>query len=852
MFKISVKHLPFCFSLLFIYSLFLSPLATAKVSAAINPPVPSSGTLSTTVTNNSSRVSIRISDELKEAADKEIAEVLNNNPKNSLNLKNPVFIISEGVETSNYINSTELCNSVNTQGANITCLVYPVENAKSDIPSFIRNGVKSKQYDATGVNGDFVIVRKDIVKLYKENKGPLKGAPILDLVMYLNGDYFFMFSPKDRGAFSLEQLFSDKIKDFIRIGFITPQSRAVFEGIVRPLFPRNKFIFKQVSDVKGSLCSSDDVDIFMYLGIDYTSEIKEAFTNCSNKLTPITLLDSTLSSILAGNDIFSVSNVVSYYDSNSILNFQEIYTRFESEYKQKIMRKEREDQEKKDEKVEEKANYISDANFSNSGQLLIKEADIRRLPGSKAVIDQKFRGALPGIQKSLAVDTPKIYITGNTVVKTFGIRYALLASRYAKRDDVINLFDALVRNYFTLRENFLTPDMSKFGVADIILGTSPQHILDYHVGMYKYSRVLLESKLPRTAEQNLAIRLLTTNLPQQEAPYFYGPLYPDQAQLNVISNKLVDLNQKKKEFNAVKIFQKDIKEIESALEAMRKGNPVINGVLKAADIADMNNRNTGVGPQGEVLAKDADSRAAIEPIFSLLSTSNNISETDATPPSSTNALSLDASSTAGAPKTPAGISTGDIVASNNISTGSAPGVTADIVRSRLGSSANDVNSGNKGGEARTTTLGASTPTGLSSTTSPSSNLGPVNNSAANALSTTGSMAEPVGATGRGLLNSNPSAVTSSPLGSPTPPSPSQVLNASVSNSGVTSSALPSSSVPSFTALPNSVPTGSNPPPSNLSANNTIANTNNIVGGNAVPSNTVMGSNTVGTNNYGRP
>ncbi len=55
----------------------------------------------------------------------------------------------------------------------------------------------------------------------------------------------------------------------------------------------------------------------------------------------------------------------------------------------------------------------------------------------------------------------KAYITANTAVKTFGIRYILLASRYAKRENVISVFDSIVKDFFLVRGSVLTPDVVK-------------------------------------------------------------------------------------------------------------------------------------------------------------------------------------------------------------------------------------------------------------------------------------------------------------------------------------------------------------------------------------------------------
>ena len=118
--------------------------------------------------NTKTQINIRGLDRIK---DKDYSSVLDD--KDKFNIKNPVFLLSEGVRTNNYEISARFCNTINLFRGKYNCLVYPVED-KKNLYSYLRRGIHSDVYETTGVNGDFLIIRSDIYKSYLQNKGYLK------------------------------------------------------------------------------------------------------------------------------------------------------------------------------------------------------------------------------------------------------------------------------------------------------------------------------------------------------------------------------------------------------------------------------------------------------------------------------------------------------------------------------------------------------------------------------------------------------------------------------------------------------------------------------------------------------
>ena len=594
--------------------------------------------------NEQGKRQVVISSVLQEGVDSEVKDILNDSYNKKLNITNPIFIISEGINSTNYIYSSELCSIVNIADSSLTCLVYPVEN-KKDIPSYLRRGLNSDKYKETGVNGDFVVTRSDVYKLFLRGEGSLAGSPYLDLVMFLNGDYFFMFADKSKNSFSIEQLLITKGGTPVVVGYLNAPSKKVFEDVVRPLFPKNKFYYKAINigDAGNNICKPTNVDVFVFLGQDFPASLKEVLTSCSKSINPLTFSDANINVILERNRVFSVANVINYYDSFSIMNFVETYIKVEKSYRQKLIEEDdklataaakleaerkakaenslsknivsrRDNNKAKNQPIQKKtltetkivrnkrtvvrkkeddtvveAKPVDEIIVKESylgKEVVLNEQDLQRLEGVEAKIDSKFLGVFPDIKHSIS-EGSSVYVTGNTVVKTFGIRHVLLATRYTKRDVVMRFFDGIIKDYFLVKENLLTPDMSKFSIKDILLGSSISNNFRYHVGVFQYVRYMLE------------IRLLATNVKEDNVPTPYGPQEPDISQYNVIAERVQDLNKKKKELASIKIFQRDVKNIQMALLSIKEGKSIPNSVLEATGMRNINVEEVDVTPVKE-------------------------------------------------------------------------------------------------------------------------------------------------------------------------------------------------------------------------------------------------------------
>jgi len=185
----------------------------------------------------------------------------------------------------------------------------------------------------------------------------------------------------------------------------------------------------------------------------------------------------------------------------------------------------------------------------------------------------------------------RIYVTANTAIKTFGIRYVLLASRYAKRENVISVFDSIVKDYFLLRENILTPDMAKFNISDIILGTQGFLIPNnYHPALAQYPTFLLEQKTRKTPEQTIAIKVLsaTDSSNNINFPTPFGPAALTTEQMDSLYTKARELNRRKEELAVIRIFQRDTVNINKALEDIRNGKQSSDSLLRATGLDYVN------------------------------------------------------------------------------------------------------------------------------------------------------------------------------------------------------------------------------------------------------------------------
>ncbi|MDR0484024.1 MAG: hypothetical protein LBH40_01930 [Alphaproteobacteria bacterium] len=607
-----------------------------------------------------------------------------------LDFKNPIFFVSEGIDTFSYTNSMDLCSVINLGARNVDCLVYP-ENDVNNIASILRRGQRSDFFDKTGVNADFIIVRDDVFSQYKRGRGPLALAPDLDLMMYLNGDYLFMFANSMSNVFSFEHLSAQRRGKQLKVGYVNQQSRVIFERTLARIYPNHAYRYQSINvstvdNAKESICNPTDVDVFIFFGGKIPDNLAKAMEECASVINPLTLSDVTLAEVVKLTDFFSVANVVGYFPTISVINYLEIYIALERAYKaanqnndpsvklnladyadghndtpmaqsssaskpqasaspatarereadarrqraeqlrrqrdeervKKIneLKAQREEKKKREEELLAKRNqrsnqqsrwtsFLSVLNFSSkkdvkeekksepvylNQELIIKEDSLNKIKGRANNI-RLLGSDVNATEAEVQSNANRVYVTANTAIKTFGIRYVLLASRYAKRDNVISVFDSIIRDYFLLRDSILTPDMAKFNISDLILGTQGFLMPNmYHPALSKYTSFLLEQKNKKTPEQTIAIRILSINANNINIrfPTPFGPPALTAEQMDSLYTKARELNRRKEELAAIRIFQRDTKNIDRALEDIRAGRASPDSLLRATGLDFVN------------------------------------------------------------------------------------------------------------------------------------------------------------------------------------------------------------------------------------------------------------------------
>ncbi len=228
------------------------------------------------------------------------------------------------------------------------------------------------------------------------------------------------------------------------------------------------------------------------------------------------------------------------------------------------------------------------ANYSNNNELIVKEDSLKKVDGRSNNYSLVGVNNL-SLRSSNENKIERVYLTSNTAVKTIGIRYVLLASRYAKRENVIRVFDAIIKDYFLIRGSLLTPEMAKYNVADLILGTSDSKGKSrYHPALARYPAYLLETKGKKTPEQTVALKLLNVNLSDVKYPSFFGPMAPTNAEMDLLYEKARELNKRKEELALIRVYQRDIDSINMALSNMILGKPISDSLLKSTGLEYLN------------------------------------------------------------------------------------------------------------------------------------------------------------------------------------------------------------------------------------------------------------------------
>ncbi|XWO13365.1 hypothetical protein HPDP_00057 [Candidatus Hepatincola sp. Pdp] len=632
-------------------------------------------------------------------------------------VKEPLFFISQGKDSLPTEYSYKVCSLINNQNFNYNCLVYPLKNGENFAP-YMKKGLHSEKFATTGVNGDFILLREDEYLQYEERSKKDNTLPKLDVLMFLNGEYIFMFANKMNNTFSLEQIIANKILDSngeVKVGVINSRASNTFSKVVAPLFSSAKFIYQPINaeDYNASFCQPNDLDLYIYIGEDLPKNVKKALEPCIAQLNPLAFSNKTLAKITKKYPFFSVANIVDYYPASAVLNYVEIYVALESAYQAKIKaEKERKQKEKlktknldfalngednkivpvanskqevakeidsdpnsgntinsklanqnmknnsrvvtglppaptqeqllaeekaeqsskekadkikkeqqakkeqekiaKEKKAKEQANKDAAAktkatkkeaskksssrtdtssttankknqNYYVNNTLVVRETALPFIVGKKN--DNTIGGKIKDFTQITKTEPAnKMYNITNVAIKTFGVRYVLLASRYTKKDSVLITFDSIIKNYFLVKADILTPDMNKFSISDLILGTSSATNLRYHPFLLGYPVYLLESSMQKSPEQVIALKLLNNESVSSNVPPFYGPQFPSKKQLDTIFLKMRYLNKQRNDLITLRVFQRDMQNIQSALLSIRTGKAIDSSVLKSTGL----------------------------------------------------------------------------------------------------------------------------------------------------------------------------------------------------------------------------------------------------------------------------
>ncbi len=532
--------------------------------------------------------------------------------------QNPVFFLTEKIGSDNYTLSNILCNQINTSTNKVNCVLYDVDDF-SNMEGYFKKGIHSDNYETTGVDGDFAVIRQDVVYSMQNSDQASDYAP-LDVVAYLNGTYLIAFANVVKNSFSIEQIMikAKNAKKVVQIGYFDERSRNIFQKYVQVLFPTNQILYAKQDLTKDTLCyDNSSIDFYVYLDDGMDENFKKTTLSCSKYITPLTFSDDTLKKILTDNSYLSMANVSGYFDLSSLLNFSKVYQNFEKEYKAKLSKSVNQEIDKQAKSANEnnnvsisspekepsnntkqKSTFFTELNKANNltnqvkpdnKKVLVKSADLARLKGRTGSLNNTLIGVLPEVSKIVSYrgEAKKEYFSSNRPVKTFGIRNVLVATRYTKSEDVIAVLDSLIQNYFDIRNHFLTPDMKKFSVSDILMGTSiDSSKYKYHSGLFSYTASSLMSSSYKTREQTIAMKVLTDSLPIAQKPISYVVPVPDANQLDIVYKKMQALNKRKSELRAIRIFQSDIAKVQKALANIKSGHRVEDSIIKFGDLTD--------------------------------------------------------------------------------------------------------------------------------------------------------------------------------------------------------------------------------------------------------------------------
>lgn len=469
-----------------------------------------------------------------------------------------LFILTDNEDKIAKVYGTNICDSMNNRLTNqkYVCIAQPVNNFYQNAANYV-NKEQNLEANKQSFTADFLITRLDyLIDKQQNNSGPLANLPYIDMVMFLNGNYLFLWGDDKYRAIELTKELENfkkshsKKNDVFKIAVANDFAKDLLIKILEANNLTESVQIDTIDISSTNKVAKKNYQVIAYAGSTISSEMSDYILKNYPSYVPLGMMDSVISNTMNKNQDLSSYNVSNYYTTEELLRNINI----KSSTSKMLTTNE-------DNKVDIN-NAVKEQTDLSSKPAFTKKKSYDQNDFSNSKFDFKV-GTVPEILK---VDT--IVKPNDAIVNTIGIPNVLVATREASSLEIYNLLYSFIENHEFIKSSYITKDMRNFKIRDLIVSNLSKNNLIYSYGVTNFQNYYQSN----SGKENISQAILDTfsiikeKLKSVNVPPFYGPDIPSTEQVDVIdyqNKKRIILN---KEIESVKSLQKIIDNIKNDID----------------------------------------------------------------------------------------------------------------------------------------------------------------------------------------------------------------------------------------------------------------------------------------------
>lgn len=460
-----------------------------------------------------------------------------------------IFILTNKDNAIDEVYANNICDNVNNNLTNsrYVCLAQGIKNFYQDAPEYITKSHSSPESKQL-FSANFLVTRLDyLINKQKDNSGPLAKLPDLDMVMFLNGNYLYLWGDYKYNATELtKELESFKNKgNNNKIFRVAAANELAKEIVIKVLEANDLSVNVQVDiiNINNSNNNKNNYQVVAYAGNTISEDMNNYIAKYYRNYVPLGLTDSVIDKTISKNKEFSTYNVASYYTTEGLLRNINIKNSKINKSKSSNVKKE-----------DENTGIKDRSNFSGNNEE-IPAFTGKRLYDQTDFSNSKFDFNVNTVPEILKTDT--IVNPANANVNTIGIPNVLVATRKTDNLEVYNILYSFIEKHNFIKSNYITKDMRTFKISDLITSSLKNNNLIYSYGVINLLSYYQDVNGKATMSESLteAVNTIKENIKSVNVPPLYGPNIPNPQQVDAIkyqNKRRIAVNQEIKSIEALK------------------------------------------------------------------------------------------------------------------------------------------------------------------------------------------------------------------------------------------------------------------------------------------------------------